>query len=138
MYKYIAILLLAFFSVGCETFGPYTGYPTTPSSTLVSFPVDIISEPSGAVIEINNNYVGKTPLTVELKGWETTRTFARSHTIVAHPVAPGGQTQTKIFSGWSEPDVSYGDTIPTTIYFNMDLIRIPEKYEIDINKDPNN
>ncbi len=99
----------------------------------MNFSVDIISEPSAAVIEINDNYVGKTPLTVELKGWEATRTFARSHTIVANPVAAGGQTQVKIFSGWNEPNETYGDTIPMKIYFNMNLIRIPEEYDININ-----
>ena len=93
----------------------------------MNFSVDIISEPSAAVIEINDNYVGKTPLTVELKGWEATRTFDRSHTIVTNPVAAGGQTQVKIFSGWNEPSETYGDTIPMKIYFNMYLIRIPEE-----------
>jgi len=106
----------------------------TTSYAVKQFPVKIISEPLGAKIEVNDNYVGETPLTINLEGWESTRTFIRSNTIVAHPVRAGGQTQVKVFSGWSQPDQTYGDKIPYKIYFNMDLIRIPEKYDININK----
>ena len=102
---------------GCETLEEF-------DFSTVKFPVYVVSEPAGAVIEINDNYVGKTPLTVELEGWKTTRTFVRSHTIVAHPLKAGGQTQVKSFTGWSSPDKSYGDTIPEKIYFNMNLVRI--------------
>ena len=87
----IAGITMILFLVGCET----TGH----SQKLDSFVAYRVSEPSGAVIEINNEYVGKTPLTVDLTGWQSTRTFARNHTIVAHPVAAGGQTQIKFFQG---------------------------------------
>jgi len=104
------------------------------SPKIKSFPVEIISEPLGAKIEVNDNYIGETPLTINLEGWESTRTFIRNHTIVAHPVRAGGQMQFKSFIGWYEPDQSYGDKIPNIIYFNMNLIRIPEQYDININK----
>jgi hypothetical protein len=94
------------------------------SSKISKFPVEIVSEPAGAVIEINNNYVGKTPITVELEGWRATRTFSRNHIIVAYPVRDGGETQIKTFMGWTEPSQTYGDKIPDKIYFNMDLVRI--------------
>jgi len=115
-------------SAGCETFdGGATG-----SATTAAFPVEIVSDPPGAKIEINNDYVGTTPMTVKLEGWEATRTFARRHIIVAHPVLPGQHTQIKMFSGWSEPSRTYGDTIPTKIFFNMNLIRTPKEYDIRI------
>ena len=120
----ITLVLLS----GCETMD-IGGSPK-----IKSFPVKIISEPTGAKIEINDNYVGKTPMTVQLEGWETTRTFSRSHIIVAHPVKAGGQTQVKSFTGWSSPDLTYGDKIPEKIYFNMNLIRIPQKLDLKINK----
>jgi PBP1b-binding outer membrane lipoprotein LpoB len=41
--------------------------PVKPENSITTFKVKIISEPSGAVIEINNNYMGKTPMT-EQKG----------------------------------------------------------------------
>ena len=120
----LLIVAMILFLNSCSTISP----------KLKSFPVEIISEPSGAKIEVNDNYIGETPLTINLEGWESTRTFIRSHTIVAHPVRAGGQLQFKYFSGWDEPDYHYGDKIPNTIYFNMNLIRIPEEYNININK----
>lgn len=105
-----------------------------PESEVENFTVDIISEPLGAKVEVDDNYIGETPLTINIEGWASTRTFIRSHTIVAHPVRAGGQTQVKIFSGWYEADHRYGDKIPNKIYFNMNLIRIPEQYDININK----
>ena len=129
--RIITTITMFLFLSGCETMnnGAKSSYPSTKN-----FSVNIISEPSGAKIEINNNYVGKTPIIVKLEGWETTRTFERSHTIVAHPVRAGGQIQSKWFSGWYEPDKRYGDIIPKKIYFNMNLVRMPQKHEIYINK----
>ena len=46
----------------------------------------------------------------------------------------GGETQVKVFLGWTEPSDTYGDKIPETIFFNMNLVRIPEKYDIKLNK----
>jgi hypothetical protein len=111
---------MSIFWIGCETM------EITNSSKIKSFPVEIISEPLGAKIEINDNYIGATPITIDLEGWESTRTFTRNHTIVAHPLRPGGQTQVKIFTGWHEPDQTYGDKVPEKIYFNMNLVRIPK------------
>lgn len=128
----ISILLIAvmiLFLSGCET----TQLTTSPKTKL--FPVVIISEPSGAKIEVDDNYIGETPLNINLEGWEETCTFIRDHEIVAHPVRAGGQMQFKFFSGWHRPDQRFGDKIPETIYFNMNLVRSPEKYDININKE---
>ena len=118
-----SIMLLS----GCETLD-------SSFASVKQFPVEVISEPSGADVEVNDNYVGKTPLTINIEGWESTRTFNRSNTIVAHPVKAGGQTQVKTFIGWSQPDQHYGDKIPNKIYFNMNLIRVPETLDLNINK----
>jgi len=120
------VMVFLLFLVGCETLDTTT--------SIAKFSVEIVSDPSGADIEINNNYVGKTPITVNLEGWESTRTFTRSHTIVAHPIRAGGQTQVKIFLGWREPSKTYGDVIPDKIYFDMNLIRIPNQLDLNINK----
>jgi len=118
----IALMLILLY--GCLT-TEYSSSTTTPKTTtppISSFTVEIVSEPSGAVIEVNDNYVGETPVTIELEGWASTRTFARSHTIVAHPLYEGGYTQVKIFIGWHKPDHTYGDPIPEKMYFNMNLV----------------
>jgi len=126
-YSSVVVALVLFMS-SCAT------TETTTSSRITSFPVEIISEPLGAKVEVNDNYIGMTPITINLEGWESTRTFIRRHTIIAHPVRAGGQIQIKMFRGWYEPDHKYGDPIPSKIYFNMNLVRIPEQYDININK----
>src|SRR5690349_3115851 len=111
------VLILTLLTTGCETMVENNQSSSSRSSAAIKkYPVEIISDPSGVVVEINDNYVGKTPVTVELEGWSKTRTFSRRHKIVAHPLKSGGYTQTKVFTGWSEPSVTYGDTIPEKIY----------------------
>ena len=117
----ITIFIVSALLIGC---GP----------SIKNFVVEIESEPSGAMIEINDDYIGKTPLSVEIKGWESTRTFVRDHKIVAHPVFKGGYIQQKFFSDWYEPDLRHGDTIPKKIYFNMHLVPGSDKLDININK----
>lgn len=131
----ITVLMMILFVGGCHTSEKTqnTSSSQQPSRTA-KFSVDIVSDPSGAIIEINDDYIGKTPLTVELEGWVATRTFARNHKIVAHPLRAGGYTQVKIFSGWSEASRTYGDTVPKKIYFNMSLEPSPQKYDVEINK----
>lgn len=138
MNKYLSttiITTLFLILSGCETV-PIEGknYLRSDRAATQKFPVQIISEPSGAIIEINDNYVGKTPITVELEGWQETRTFFRSHRIVAHPLQAGGYIQYKAFTGFFEPSKTYGDTIPEKIYFNMSLTPAPGKHELKINK----
>ena len=86
---------MIFILVGCETMA--ANYSVSQrSSDITRFAVEIISAPPGAKIEINNDYIGKTPVTVEIEGWEATRTFTRSHTIAAHPLKAGGYSQVKV------------------------------------------
>lgn len=134
MNRLIIAVCIVLFSSGCATKDVSTTKDVSSSSAVKQFSVEIISEPSGAKVEVNDNYVGVTPLTIDLEGWESTRTFTRRCTIVAHPVRAGGQTQVKVFSGWSHPDHTYGDKIPNRIYFNMNLIRIPEQLDLHIKK----
>lgn len=129
--KFTALLFVSLSLAACETL---VEEMELSGPQLAMFTVEIVSEPDGAIIEINDNYIGKTPLTVELEGWERTRTFARRHTILANPVFAGGQVQIKSFSGWYEPSIQHGDPIPEKIYFNMNLIRTPKEIDLNINK----
>ena len=78
--------------------------------------VSIISDPPGAKIEINNNYVGQTPLTttlsyvVDYNDWPNQRIYS-NYAIVAYPVNQGQYVQSKQIT-WP---------LPNTIYFNMNL-----------------
>ena len=74
---------------------------------------EVISEPSGARIEVDNDYMGTTPLTVKLRQ----DGFGKlSNTIVvrALPIFDGQYTQTKVLH-WEDP-------VPKTLFFQMNLV----------------
>jgi hypothetical protein len=85
------------------------------SSTIMT---EIISDPPGAKIEINSQYVGETPLTTHITrvnpgyGWNML-------TITAYPIYEGQEVQRKVV-GINEPT-------PTKVYFDMNLVRIPRE-----------
>ncbi|NUM37479.1 MAG: PEGA domain-containing protein [Candidatus Brocadiae bacterium] len=54
MFKFFAIIFVALFMISCGSAPQY---------------VDIISQPSGAFIEVNGESVGKTPCTYEIPKW---------------------------------------------------------------------
>ena len=77
----------------------------------------IESVPPGARIEINNQYVGITPLRVDIprlnSEWDPISVM-----IIAYPVMPGQQVQTKY--------ISYDEPTPTHVFFDMSLVRIKD------------
>jgi hypothetical protein len=86
--------------------------------------LEIISDPAGAKIEINNDYVGETPW----RGW-----FQRGGgsfgvydvvTITAFPISPGQYTQTKVIGPLQ--------AMPRRIYFNMNLGPSEETLNLNI------
>jgi hypothetical protein len=101
--------------LGCETQYTPPHYEPAPP-TLVS--VEIISDPPGANIEVNDDYIGRTPCVVQIPSRGTARLFVKNTTIRAMPTTPGHYSQTKWFNG-----LSYGDrdTIPRRIFFDMSL-----------------
>lgn len=110
--KKIAIPLLAAVLCGCASKGP------------PMFDIQIESDPQGARIEVNNEYVGQTPTTYKIRGNED-RSFngswvqASNISFVATPPhdAPGLFRQEKHFS----PSAFFkqGDHIPEKIFFDM-------------------
>ncbi len=132
MKKYLELLLLcAVFGVSCSS--TYVAHTPPPSAYRPVSPVpyqptkakvEIVSEPAGARIEVNDNYVGDAPITVEIPqngGYFTQKTVIR-----ALPTEAGDYVQAKHFSG-NIPDVWYPETmgsrdqIPSRILFNMHL-----------------
>ena len=101
----IALLLLA----GCRNYPRYT-----------HFPVDIISDPPGAKIEINGNYIGATPCSTTIQGWTASRVICFDTHVKANPTQPGHYTQHKTYYR-PQRFRRHGMTIPHTIYFNMTL-----------------
>ena len=76
--------------------------------------VQIVSEPKGAKIEVNGQYVGDAPLTVDIEASNDGR-FWRDTIIKAYP-AETGYTQIKAFNGKSRWTIS--DAVPPKIFFD--------------------
>jgi hypothetical protein len=130
MKNYLDLVLLCAsalsFVVGCSN--PYSARPLSAQQPVSSKPgpyeprkTQIISEPPGARIEVNGNYVGDAPVTVELP---QRGDYIDEDTVVrAVPNGGGDYTQTKRFltsDPWYHPGFA-GDKIPSRIFFNMHL-----------------
>jgi PEGA domain len=115
------------FAVACSN--SYSAHPLSADQPASSKPMryepkktQIISEPPGARIEINDNYVGDAPITVELA--QRGDYFDEDTVIRAIPTEGGDYPQTKRFltsDPWYHPG-SAGDKIPSRIFFNMHLV----------------
>ncbi|MBL7131369.1 MAG: PEGA domain-containing protein [Candidatus Omnitrophica bacterium] len=109
----ITCCLFLIFSCGCAI-----------TSELICGPIEteILSDPDGAKIEINNEYMGTTPLKVTLErecDWYSYHRARKPIVIKAEPVKSGQFTQYKI--------IRKTDLIPRRIVFHMyKQISIPE------------
>lgn len=110
--------------IGCATVPrqPNTVYDTSWSyKTYYQYEVEIISDPPGAKIEWNNDYIGTTPVRRILNGDVG---LLASTTIKAYPVTPGQCVQTKYIPG--------DQIFPHTIYFDMSLRPIQPSINVNI------
>ena len=113
-----AALLLA----GCatETTNPPQHAERGPDGTI-AYKVEVESSTPGARIEVNDDYIGKTPLTLTIFG-DKDGTFhnfgSKDYIIRAFPVTTNQFPQTKVFrtGGWFSEE----DRIPGRIYFDLE------------------
>lgn len=85
-------------------------------------PTLIISEPSGARIEVQGDYVGEAPIEVVLPR------YSLPLYVVATPIHDGQYQQTKVYHR--------GDPVPSRIFFDMRLVPAPdERIEIKLESD---
>lgn len=94
--------------------------------------IQINSKPQGMRIEIDEDYIGETPLTITIDktrdDWlVNAKSYGSTMTIVAYPKVSGQSSQPKIFQTYSNP-------IPSEIYFDMYLSPVNEPINININK----
>jgi hypothetical protein len=90
--------------------------------------VEIISEPPGAKIEVDNEFVGVTPYSGDIK--RTSAPFGpwRSAQVNAYPAAAGQCTQSKL--------IEQRQDTPSRMYFDMTLCkRVPTSYDINVTND---
>lgn len=126
MRKLIMLLLGVVLISGCAT-----GANIKVVSSLTNKSTEIISDPVGARIEINGEYIGETPVIVEINRYCNDLVGAEycNVTISAIPRVRGQYTQSKFFN--------YSVRIPKKIFFDMHLEPTSPKqqYDVNINKD---
>ncbi len=76
--------------------------------------VQIVSQPTGAKIEMNGQYLGDAPLTIDVEASNDGR-FWRDTVIKAYPLETG-YVQIKAFNGKSRWPIS--DMVPPKIFFD--------------------
>jgi hypothetical protein len=114
-----------------QTSAPSVYRSAVPSVSYQPAKVEIISEPAGARIEVNENYIGDAPITVEID--QNGGYFTQDTVIRALPTEAGDYVQAKRFSG-NSPDVGARNRIPSRIFFNMHLG--PAMPTVDVNVSP--
>jgi len=107
-------------------------YITSSSRSAITYDVKIISDPPGARIEINGNYVGDAPLEVKIEG-TSDRYFKNDTEMVAYPIYEGQLIERKSFDKYLNLYGISGDKIPERILFVM-MTRGTNKYDIKIQK----
>ena len=85
-------------------------WPVDYGTKYNNYKVQIISDPPGAVIEWDNEYIGKAPLTHSVS---RKIGFLAQWTVTATPTYPGGCKQIKYLDGQGR--------IPRKMYFNTNL-----------------
>lgn len=127
-------MLLLFFYFVIGTTGCATIEPEQPSNTVIlkyhgyqpyysykDYEIEIISEPLGARIEINNEYIGQTPMS-HTSSWVS---GVEPVTIIAYPIYPGQYTQTKVI---------LNRPAPHRIFFDMRLKPTGNDINVNINQ----
>lgn len=123
-------LIILFCSIisGCAT--------TTYDDFTVPHTLNILSDPVGAKIEINGNYIGSAPIQYTFKFTADPYLYPQIIyynpvvlRIKAYPISEGQYTQNKQLV----INPSQKETIPDNIYFDMNLIPHTPSMDININ-----
>ena len=127
-----AAIALATILAGCASAPP--GAEHGPQGTI-AYLVQVESSEPGARVEVNNDYVGKTPMTLKIWG-DKDGTFhnfgSQDYIIRVFPLSTNQFLQTKAFrtGGW----FSQEDKIPSHLYFDLNQktsgfsVELPPKY----------
>jgi len=127
-----ATIAFTTFIAGCASGPPRAEHG--PQGT-VAYMVQVESSEPGARIEVNSDFVGKTPMTLKIWG-DKDGTFhnfgSQEYIIRVYPVSTNQFVQTKAFrtGGW----FSQEDKIPSRLYFDLNekssgfSVDLPPKY----------
>ena len=110
-------ILAAVVLIGCASTG---NHPEKGPDGTIAYLIDVESTEPGARIEVNNEDIGKIPLTLKVFGDKdgTFHNFGSfDYKVTAYPVRAGQQPQTKVFKtgGWFTSE----DRIPKKLFFDF-------------------
>ena len=108
---------------------PYVPYTPPPPPPPIKKTIEIVSEPPGAHIEVNENYVGDAPCAIQVKAKED-GTFFEKTTIRALPTQ-AGYVQAKFFYPFVTP--LGPNEVPEKLYFQMNLGPVGNDVNVNIN-----
>jgi len=114
-------LFAALFIAGCASNTTNPQHAERGPGGTIAYKVEVESSTPGARIEVNEDYIGKTPLTLTIFG-DKDGTFhnfgSKDYVIRAFPVTTNQYPQTKVFrtGGWFSEE----DRIPGRIYFDLE------------------
>jgi len=120
--------------IGCASAPLEPGQPKDAIAYMVSVET---SEP-GARIEVNDDYIGKAPLTLKVWGDKNRRfrNLGGGHCVIkAYPVQAGQTVQTKIFRTGGAPFAPV-DIIPQRLFFDLNLQTVEpvKRYDVNVNQ----
>lgn len=80
---------------------------------------EIFSEPPGARIELNGNYLGETPLTTRIRHHPADKVVMGRVVLRAYPRGSDQPVQTKVFNGPQYPFDPRRDVVPERVFFDL-------------------
>jgi hypothetical protein len=114
MYRVPPLFTGLLHSLLASVFLVYSGCASHPQPVRPRLKIQIVSQPTGARIEVNGQYVGDAPLSVDIEASDDGR-FWRDTIIKAYP-KDTGYTQIKAFNGKSHWAIS--DAVPPKLFFD--------------------
>jgi hypothetical protein len=124
-------LLIPFLLSGClDAPRTYVPYIPTPPPQPIKHTIEIVSAPPGAHIEVNENYVGDAPCTIEVQAKEDGTFFEK--TLIRALPAQTGYTQTKFFYSFVTP--LGPNKVPNKLFFQMNLAPVGNDVNVNINE----
>jgi len=93
----------------------------TPREKEYQVVTEILSDPPGARIEVNGNYLGEAPVTTRIRHHPSDNVVMGKVVIRALPRGEGQYIQEKVFQGPMYPFDPHRDVVPERILFDMTL-----------------
>ena len=111
----LLFISVSFFFFGCASPNPWlSALPKTSPTPTLKKKVHIVSEPVGARIEVNQDYIGYAPITVEVEA-DRHGDFAHMTSIAASPSGPL-PNHTPVYT--QSVTFLMGQPIPSRLYFD--------------------